>query len=85
MWAGALSHCDLDALRKRVAETPWRKPPSEEDAGFYPTGHTNRPDTRTDRTHEPTGHTNAEGPGRGEPLVRAFDLKSGRRESNPRS
>ncbi|MFH8656683.1 PQQ-binding-like beta-propeller repeat protein [Streptomyces afghaniensis] len=26
VWAGALNHCDLDALRKRVAETPWREP-----------------------------------------------------------
>ncbi|MDQ1019514.1 squamosa promoter-binding protein 15 [Streptomyces afghaniensis] len=26
VWAGALHHCDLDALRKRVKETPWREP-----------------------------------------------------------
>lgn len=26
VWAGALNHCDLEALRKRVAETPWREP-----------------------------------------------------------
>jgi hypothetical protein len=26
VWAGALNHCDLDALRRRVAETPWREP-----------------------------------------------------------
>lgn len=26
VWAGALNHCDLAALRKRVAETPWREP-----------------------------------------------------------
>lgn len=26
MWAGALNHADLDALRQRVLETPWREP-----------------------------------------------------------
>ncbi|MEY9993006.1 hypothetical protein ABIE67_005038 [Streptomyces sp. V4I8] len=26
VWAGALNHCDLDALRQRVAESPWREP-----------------------------------------------------------
>lgn len=26
VWAGALNHCDLAALRKRVAEMPWREP-----------------------------------------------------------
>ncbi|WP_432158936.1 MULTISPECIES: hypothetical protein [unclassified Streptomyces] len=26
VWAGALDHADLDALRRRFAETPWRQP-----------------------------------------------------------
>ncbi|MFJ8085259.1 squamosa promoter-binding protein 15 [Streptomyces sp. NPDC096205] len=26
VWAGALNHADLDALRQRVFETPWREP-----------------------------------------------------------
>ncbi|MEU1528350.1 squamosa promoter-binding protein 15 [Streptomyces fagopyri] len=26
VWAGALNHCDLDALRHRVAEMSWREP-----------------------------------------------------------
>lgn len=26
VWAGALNHADLDALRKRFFETPWREP-----------------------------------------------------------
>lgn len=26
MWAGALNHADLDALRQRFFETPWREP-----------------------------------------------------------
>lgn len=26
VWAGALNHADLDALRRRVSEAPWREP-----------------------------------------------------------
>jgi hypothetical protein len=26
VWAGALNHADLDALKQRFAETPWREP-----------------------------------------------------------
>ncbi|MGC4985764.1 squamosa promoter-binding protein 15 [Streptomyces sp. DT193] len=26
VWAGALNHADLDALRQRVADTSWRQP-----------------------------------------------------------
>jgi hypothetical protein len=26
VWAGALNHADLDALRQRFFETPWREP-----------------------------------------------------------
>lgn len=25
VWAGALNHADLDALRRRFFETPWRE------------------------------------------------------------
>jgi len=26
VWAGALNHADLNALRQRIAESPWRQP-----------------------------------------------------------
>ncbi len=26
VWAGALNHADLNALKRRVFETPWREP-----------------------------------------------------------
>jgi hypothetical protein len=41
VWAGALNHADLDAVRQRFFETPWREPNAaqlfvmDQDEGFF--------------------------------------------------
>lgn len=41
VWAGALNHADLDALRQRFFETPWREPNAaqrfvmDQEEGFF--------------------------------------------------